>query len=135
MDATSNLNKRLLFNFFSFRNTKSCKLFQAFYGQFVVNFDMEANSPQREALKICTENYVSVHKKDQCEIMSFVLQFRFCAFRFGNFLAGIFHRVFLIFDFVMLYCVASLLCYNFRVDLLGVPLLVSHLFPMYSDVH
>ena len=77
VDSSSNLNKVLLFNFFSFRNTKSCKLFQALYGQFVVNFDMEANNPEREALnhlygKICVYVFIKKTHAKLCHL--------FCSF-------------------------------------------------------
>ena len=87
--------------FFSFRNTKSCKLFQAFYGQFVVNFDMEANNPQREALKICTNNDVCVHKKRTIGYYVICSAVSFQCFKSLLFSPGIFRRVFLLFDFVM----------------------------------
>ena len=126
----------LLLNFSSFRNTKSCKLFQAFYGQFVVNFDMEANNLEREALKHLYGKLCICSQKDPCEIMSFVLQFLFTAFKVGyynqEYSAVYFYPLFLHFVF---YTVAPLRCCNFQEDIPCVPRLVWHLFPMYSGVH
>ena len=62
---------------------------------------MEANNPQREALKICTNNDVCVHKKRTMGDYVICSAVSFQCFKGLLFSPGIFRRVFLLFDFVM----------------------------------